>query len=364
MRVRAGGRSRPAIHVGAGLYFGEAVWSDLGMAKQALACTGRGFPPEIRLVAATAACLLLACGGSSNDDPMGGTTDRTSSGDPTGTPADDGDGGEATGPTTGGTATGPGPGDDGSGPADGSTGEPPGQVALPPVDAGLDYQLGGAYPPPAGVGIVSRDRNDPAAEGLYNLCYVNGFQAQPDEEAFWLNEHPDLVLRDENGDPVIDADWDEMLLDVGTPEKREALAAIVGEWIAGCAADGYDAVEIDNLDSYSRSQGLLEQDHAVAFMALLSAAAHAGGLAIAQKNSTELVAQRRAMGTDFVVAEECNAYAECGDYIDEYGDAVLMVEYSVADFDSGCAAYPGWSIVLRDLDLTTPSSGSYVYDGC
>ena len=319
------------------------------------------------------ALLFVACAG---DDGSQGTTESgpesgPESGSESGSESGGGDDGDDApgdgGPTSGSTAGDP-DGDD-SGP--GSTGEgdgtgepPPREVELPPSDAGLDYQLGGAYPPPAGVGIVSRDRNDPPADGLYNICYVNGFQAQPDEEAFWLEEHPDLVLRDAGGDPVIDPDWDEMLLDVGTPRKREALAAIVGGWIAQCGADGYDAIEIDNLDSYSRSQGLLEEADAVAFMGLLSTAAHEAGLAIAQKNSTELVVQRRAMGTDFVVAEECNAYSECDDYIAEYGEAVLMIEYSTDDFETGCAGYPGWSIVLRDVELTTPSAGSYVYDGC
>jgi hypothetical protein len=32
-------------------------------------------------------------------------------------------------------------------------------LALPPLNEGFDYQLGGAYSPPAGVKIVSRDRN-------------------------------------------------------------------------------------------------------------------------------------------------------------------------------------------------------------
>lgn len=172
------------------------------------------------------------------------------------------------------------------------------------------------------------------------------------------------MLRDGNGDPVIDTDWDEMLLDVSSVDKRDQLAAIVGGWIAGCASDGFDAVEIDNLDSYARSQGLLTQDHAVAFMALLSARAHDEGLAIAQKNSTEVLARRAEMGTDFAVAEECNRYAECGDYVEVYGDQVFVIEYRQQDFTVGCSNWSNLSIVLRDLELVTPSDAAYVYDGC
>lgn len=265
----------------------------------------------------------------------------------------------------------------GGGDPDGASGAPDGAggdgglpdsgvhaFVLPPANAGLDYQLGGAYPPPAGVEIVSRDRTEAPAAGLYNICYVNGFQIQPGEEAMWMVDHPELILRDTNGDPVIDPDWGEMLIDVGTPAKRTAVAAIVGEWIAGCRASGYQAVEIDNLDSYSRSQGLLTMNDAVATVALFADAAHAHDLAIAQKNSSELVPRRGEMHTDFVVAEECNRYHECDVYTGSYGDAVFVIEYRQVDFTAGCADWPNLSVILRDRDLVTPSSAAYVYDGC
>lgn len=322
--------------------------------------------------------VIQACGDSGSDDDMASSADTSATKGDTATgddaqdddadddapdddapdddgPSDDDTGTDATDADTGVDAT-----DD-----DGSTGTP-GEVELPPPDGGLDYQLGGAYPPADGVTIVSRDRTEaPVGDGVYDICYVNGFQIQPNEEDFWLDEHPDLILRDEGGDPVIDQDWDEMLLDVSTPEKREAIAEIVGGWISGCGDAGFEAIEIDNLDSYSRSQDLLTQDNAVDFMVLLSASAHANGLAIAQKNSTELVPRRDEMGTDFVVSEECNTYEECGDYIDGYGEAVLMIEYVESDFDAGCAAYGDMSIVLRDVNLTTPDdTDTYVFEGC
>jgi hypothetical protein len=234
----------------------------------------------------------------------------------------------------------------------------------PPANAGLDYQLGGAYEPPAGVTIVSRDRTEAPAPGLYNICYVNGFQIQPGEEDMWMADHPDLILRDGDGNPVIDQDWDEMLIDVGTPDKRARVAAIVGGWIDGCATDGYQAIEIDNLDSYTRSQGLLEEEDAIAQMALFSDAAHERRLYIAQKNSAELVGRKLEMRTDFVVAEECNRYAECDVYTGAYGDQVFVIEYRQQDFTAGCAAFPDLSIVLRDRNLVTPSAAAYVFAGC
>jgi Glycoside-hydrolase family GH114 len=235
-------------------------------------------------------------------------------------------------------------------------------VVLPPVNAGLDYQLGGSYTAPDGVGIVSRDRTDAPARGLYNICYINGFQVQPGEEDDW---DADLLLRDESGDVIIDQDWDEALLDVSTDTKRERIAEVVGDWIRSCKADGFDAVEIDNLDTFSRSGDRISEDDAVAFVALLSQVAHAAGLAIAQKNAVELVPRRAQMGTDFVVAEECNAWNECDGYIDSYGPYVLMIEYARDDFEVGCAEYgTEFSVVLRDRNLTAPQSNAYLYDGC
>ena len=211
---------------------------------------------------------------------------------------------------------------------------------------------------------MSRDREAKPAAGLYNICYVNGFQTQPQDNAKWLRDHPELIVHDKNGEPVEDENWGEYLFDTSTTEKRAALLEIVGAWITGCADSGFDAVEVDNLDSYSRSGGQLKEDHNVAFIQSLSEVAHSAKLAIGQKNSAELLPRRSAMGTDFAVAEECNHWQECGDYQEAYGNLVYVIEYEKADFDAGCKDYPELSIVLRDLNVSSPSSNSYVYDGC
>ncbi len=71
------------------------------------------------------------------------------------------------------------------------------------------------------------------------------------------------------------------------------------------------------------------------------------------------------MNTDFAIAEECNRYNECSDYIDEYNDPVLMIEYRIRDFIAGCSQYgETHGIVLRDLNLRKPGMTGYVYDGC
>jgi hypothetical protein len=219
-----------------------------------------------------------------------------------------------------------------------------------PTGTDVDYQLGGTTEPPANVGIVVRDRTEPPAAGRYNICYVNGFQTQPDEKKLWA-KHPELVLRDADGRPVVDEAWGELLLDVRTAAKRKALARIVGRWVAGCAHDGYAAVEYDNLDSYTRSDRLLTKRQALAYAALLVRQAHRHGLAAGQKNLAGF--DGTTLGYDFAVAEECGRYDECRKYVDDFGDQVLMVEYRFKDFAETCTAYGAThSVVLRDRDLT------------
>ncbi|GAA1537598.1 endo alpha-1,4 polygalactosaminidase [Nocardioides humi] len=221
-------------------------------------------------------------------------------------------------------------------------------VTPPPGGVDVDYQLGGAVAPAPNVGVVVRDRRAAPEPGRYNVCYVNGFQTQPGERRIW-RRHPGLVLRD-RGRPVVDEAWDERLLDIRTAAKRERLARIVGRWIDRCARDGYDAVEIDNLDSFSRSHGLLRPRHAKRFARLLIARAHAAGLAVGQKNWAGLDGRR--LGFDFAVAEECGRYDECGRYVASYGDRVLVVEYRRRDFRRACASYGDLlGVVLRDRDL-------------
>ncbi|MGW1050901.1 endo alpha-1,4 polygalactosaminidase [Streptomyces sp. NPDC001118] len=256
----------------------------------------------------------------------------------------------------------------GSGTADGSGGDSGGQggrgpsrpaaVRLPPRGAGFDYQIGGAYPPPKGVRIVSRDRSDSPAPGLYNICYVNAFQAQPEERSAWP---ADLLLRDAHGKAVIDEDWNEALLDIGTPAKRERVAQRVNQWIDGCARKGFDAVEPDNYDSYTRSHRLLTAADATAFMTLLSRHAHARHLAIAQKNTAALAGVRERAGLDFAVTEECGQYDECGVYAKAFDDRVVDIEYTDTGLRSALAHWGGrLSIVRRDRDVSTPGSEGYV----
>lgn len=240
-----------------------------------------------------------------------------------------------------------------------------GSVTPPPAGVKWDYQIGGAYAPPSGVRVVSRDSSASPASGLYNICYLNAFQAQPDATGWWQSNHPDLLLKTASGSPVIDQNWNEQLLDISTDAKRTAIAQIVGGWMASCAAKGFQAVEPDNLDSYSRSQGLLTADDDVALATQLARLAHSRGLAIAQKNTTEFLPRAHQIGFDFAVSEQCGNYGECGGYASTYANHVVDVEYDATGFANACRDFGGKiAIVMRDLDVSAAGSSSYVYKTC
>lgn len=237
-------------------------------------------------------------------------------------------------------------------------------VKLPPAGGKFSYQIGGAYPVPSGVTIVDRDRTAAAVPGTYSICYVNAFQAQPDAVGWWQQHHSDLLLR-RNGQLVIDQDWNEPLLDLRHPTE---LLAVVGGWLDGCARSGYQAVEADNLDSYTRSDDLLTHDEALAFGKLLAARAHQDHLALGQKNAADLSQAARAAGFDFAVAEECQVYSECDSYTDVYGRELIEIEYAdqkSAFFTEACADRGhSVSVVRRDRDVTPLGDPAHVEQWC
>ncbi|MFE1664186.1 endo alpha-1,4 polygalactosaminidase [Microbacterium sp. P02] len=242
---------------------------------------------------------------------------------------------------------------------------PPVVVVAPPTTGAFDYQLGGAYDPVDDITIVVRDSTEMPMEGIYSICYVNGFQTQPGETA-----DSSLILRDADGAPIVDPNWpDEDLIDISSPERRSAAAARLQTTIDSCAEKGFAAVEFDNLDSWTRSGGLLTEDDAIEFATMLVGAAHEAGLAAGQKNAAELSAiGKNRIGFDFVISEECDVFAECEDYTSVYGAYVLNVEYADdlrGDFASVCArASTPRLTTLRDRDLVPPSEKAHVYAHC
>ncbi|MDH2328122.1 endo alpha-1,4 polygalactosaminidase [Cereibacter sp. SYSU M97828] len=239
---------------------------------------------------------------------------------------------------------------------------------LPP-EGGVDYQLGGAYPPDPRVATVVRDSTAQPSAGHYNICYVNGFQTQPGDLDWWLDHHPQAVLR-QDGQPVADPGWpDEYALDTSTPQGRDGIALAVGAAIRRCADAGFDAVEFDNLDSWTRFAGLTAEGN-LALATRLVAAAHRLGLAAGQKNAPDLAARGPAAGFDFAISEECAVWNECGAYHAQYGDRHIDIEYSDApardlDFAQVCRLpdQPRRT-VLRDRLLLRQGQPGYVFALC
>ena len=249
--------------------------------------------------------------------------------------------------------------------------------APPTPNAGFDYQIGGDYPLPPGVSVVSRDwfSGHAAAGPAYSICYVNGFQTQadergverPDERSNWP---PRLVLSRLGDDP----DWGgEYLVDISSRRKRARAADWVEQMLEGCAARGFQAVELDNLDSWTRFDGTplarrvpFGERQAVRFARILTRRAHRLGLAAAQKNTTEIGRrQARRIGFDFAIAEDCARYGECRRYRRIHGDRVIAIEYRRRLFRRACRQVGDrLSVVLRDRRVSRPGSPGYRYDSC
>ncbi|MFK7917618.1 MAG: endo alpha-1,4 polygalactosaminidase [Ilumatobacter sp.] len=240
-----------------------------------------------------------------------------------------------------------------------------------PANAPFDYQIGGDYEPRAGTQVVARDWfGGTALTSGYSICYVNAFQTQqdsdgvdrPDERSNWPTA---LVLSGFEDDP----NWaGEYLIDISTDSKRVAAADHLDQMIEVCAAKGFDAVEYDNLDSWTRLSDLpFGQPEAVAFAEIITDRAHALGLAVAQKNTAAFDAATSldVIGFDFAVVEECGVFTECDRFTEVFGEAVVAVEYTQRGFDAACEAIgASVSVVRRDLFVTSPASTGYVFDEC
>ena len=279
-------------------------------------------------------------------------------------------------------------------------------------NAQFDYQINGGYPPKSGVRVVSRDVKDAPAGLGYDICYINGFQTQPDESGSdgqpiegtskWFAENasrkqlllpnptPEYPTATENqqySKPYyVDPGWpDEIIFDLRTDANRTALAAIVGKQIQTCADKKFDAVEVDNLDSFTRAytnladrklarEGkeptagaptLMSKSDALAFATLLIRKAHGLNLAIAQKNTAELEEEGKAAGFDLAVVEECGATTECADYASVWDGNWVDIEYTATGFSKACASVKSAiSVVQRDKEVTKEGSAGYVYAEC
>lgn len=242
---------------------------------------------------------------------------------------------------------------------------PPDPVQPPPGVA-FDYQLGGDYPLPAGTELVVRQWADGAPDpDAYSVCYVNAFQTEarpgdPDYENNW----PPGTVWEEGEDP----DWPgEHPIDISNNAKRRTAVEFVSSRLEHCAQQGFDAVELDNLDTFTRyPDAPFDREDAIAYAHLLVEAATEEGLAVGQKNTPELLGVARTeIGFGFAIVEECGTYDECQPFVDTFEGRVYDVEYTADGLAAACEAIGDvGAVIQRDLELVTPDDPGYLYATC
>jgi hypothetical protein len=122
-----------------------------------------------------------------------------------------------------------------------------------------------------------------------------------------------------------------------------------------CQSKGFDAVEPDNMDVFSANSGFpLTEADGIDYALWLADQCHQRGMAIVQKNASEITADVAA-SYDGALTEDCYADGWCED-MQAYVDAnqpVFVCEYDSGIFEDACSwGVPlGYSPILKELDL-------------
>ena len=218
-----------------------------------------------------------------------------------------------------------------------------------------DWQLTHPYDLDINVKVLALDKDDHDREtimglrerGVKPVCYVSigTWEEYRDD----IGRFPEEAL----GKPL--GEWpDERYVDIRRPE----IGQIMKDRIADCAARGFLAVEMDNMDVYDNDSGFdLTREDALGYIREMAAFAKAQGLEVAQKNVPELVPELVSQ-MDFIMVEECYAYDFCDDlkpYVDA-GKDVLAIEYDDAglDWEAICedSKTRGIKLLLKSHEIT------------
>lgn len=293
-------------------------------------------------------------GGSARFGPGGGATStggRTGAGGQTSTggqPSTGGGGGAGGATVSDGSA--------GAGGLAGADGSAPANEWWRPA-AGLSWQWqigGGTIDPSLAVDVFDIDWEEAASvvsrlhqAGKKVICYVSVGSWEdwrPDASAF-----PAAVLgNDYPGWPG------ERFVDI----RAQALRDIMAKRLDVCRTKGFDAVEPDNMDVFSSNSGFpLKKSDGVDYASWLAGECHARGMAIVQKNASELTADI-ASTYDGALTEDCFDGGWCADmqpYIDA-NKPVLACEYTSSVFPKACAwgTPRRYSFILKSLELDAP----------
>ena len=223
----------------------------------------------------------------------------------------------------------------------------------PPIGATWQYQLTGSIDVAAPAEVFDVDGADTGADqvadlharGRYVICYLSAGTLEG-----WRSDGADLA-DSVVGRPLVD--WpDERWLDV---RRIDELLRLLRRRVAACAAKGFDAVELDNVDGFRNETGFpITAADQLAFNRAAAAAVRDAGLAVGLKNDAEQVSDL-VDDFDFAIVEQCVRRDECDRYVPfvEAGKPVFLVEYDLEPTVVCAEARRlGFSAIVKELDLT------------
>ncbi|TNV76557.1 hypothetical protein FGO68_gene13083 [Halteria grandinella] len=179
-----------------------------------------------------------------------------------------------------------------------------------------------------------------------------------------------LVLRDLKGAAVVDYEMDEVLIDIRSAEKQSILITRAKEAMTLCKATGFQAVVIDNQDSYERSHGLITITQTQELLNKISELAHLLDMSFGQLNSPQLLGMRSKIMTDFAIiypnrrlALECDVL--CPLFKQHYSNRLFVVHSNQQNFLVQCEAHYDISHVLRESGASKALSNfGYNFETC
>ncbi|MBP7928384.1 MAG: endo alpha-1,4 polygalactosaminidase [Acidimicrobiia bacterium] len=213
----------------------------------------------------------------------------------------------------------------------------------PPADAAWHIALqgdpGGVIP---GVSVYEVDLFDVSADqinarrnaGATVICYFSG--GTHEDWRSDANQFPADAVGNALGD------WPgERWLDIS---NLDAVGPVMANRIALAADKGCDAVDPDNVDSFTHNTGFdLTAEEQIRYVRYLADTAHNAGLMIGLKNALS-IAPELAGDVDFSINESCQLWNECGMLkpFAELGKPIFAISYAG---DSACSMT--WSVPVH-----------------
>jgi Glycoside-hydrolase family GH114 len=196
------------------------------------------------------------------------------------------------------------------------------------------------------------------ANGAHAICYVDAGTAES-----FRPDYADYVnFNNKTGGALfgkpVGGFRNEFWLNINNSQgQRDFVLAEVGKRVDRCVADGFDAVEFDNVDAYQNKTGLsISSDTQLIFDSELANLAHSKGLTVGLKNDLGQLSDLKPY-FDFAINEQCFQYRECNfpapglPNWTASGKAVFNVEYKATAVNCSLAASYQISSIYKTVDL-------------